>query len=60
MTRKCDAPGCTGEARHRTVMGTMLCRRCNEMQHAAEAACMAGNGTPTAPAGWWQRLVARR
>lgn len=59
MTRQCDAPGCTGEAHHRTVMGRMLCERCNEMQEAAEMACLTGNGTPAPPAGWWRRLVAR-
>ena len=59
MSRQCDAPGCTGEGRHRTVMGKLLCGRCNDRRIVAETACLAGNGTPTAPAGWWHRLMTR-
>jgi hypothetical protein len=42
------------------VMGKLLCSVCNDRLIVAETACLAGNGTPTAPAGWWHRLVARR
>ena len=54
--RRCDAPGCTGEGIHRTVMGKVLCERCNDVRVVAETGCLAGNGTPTPPVGWWRRL----
>ncbi len=58
-THECDRPGCTAVGRHRTVLGQLLCDHCDDVLVEAETGCLAGNGTPVPPAGWWRRLRRR-